>query len=399
MQCTHCRDHLAAAAPALGLTPDAIELLSRPQRIIEVTVPLRRDNGRLELYSGYRVQYNDALGPTKGGLRFHPEVDLEEVSTLAFLMALKCSLTGLPYGGAKGGIQIDPKKLSPGELERLSRAFMREIASCIGPRIDIPAPDVNTTPQIMGWMMDEYNAVTGTQSPAVITGKPIELGGSEGRIEATALGGAYVLRRYADQFLGGKKLRVAIQGYGNVGGHLAQILASWDHTIVAVSNSKGGVHDPAGLTIASIDTLPEGAAISNHDLLELDCDVLVPAALGDVITVQNAGRVRAKFILEMANGPVTTGADALLHERGITVIPDILANAGGVIVSYFEWMQNLAGERWSREAVFAKLEEQIVAAYDKLMERHAVLGSDLRTAAYAVAIERITAAERLRGKL
>ncbi len=401
MKCTHCQEHINQVTAPLGLSPDAVALLSRPQRIIQVSVPLRRDNGTLEFYSGYRIQYNDALGPTKGGLRYHPEVDLEEVSTLAFLMALKCSLAGLPYGGAKGGIQVNPKELSKGELERLSRAFMRELANSIGPRVDVPAPDLNTTPEIMGWMLDEYNVVTGTKSPAVITGKPLEMGGSEGRVEATALGGALVLRRYAEQFLGGKKLRIAIQGFGNVGGHLAQILSSWGHTIIAVSNSKGGVYNPDGLTIASIDALPTDykSHITNAQLLELDCDVLVPAALGDVITKKNVKKIKASLILEMANGPVTTDADAVLAKKGVPIIPDILANAGGVIVSYFEWMQNLAGERWAKEDVFGKLESQITAAYDRLITSQQELGTDLRTAAYAVAIKRILEAERTRRNL
>ncbi len=395
MKCVTCNKHITALLGTLKLTPAEVELLSQPQRVIQVSVPLTRDSGAVEFFPGYRIQYNDALGPTKGGLRYHPEVDLEEVATLAFLMGLKCSLVGLPYGGAKGGIQVDPKQLSKAELERLSRSFIREITHCIGPKIDIPAPDVNTTPEIMGWMVDEYSKVVGTSTPAVITGKPIDRGGSEGRVIATAMGGAYVLRAYAN----GRKLRVAIQGFGNVGGHLAQILSSWGHTVVAVSNSKGGVYDPSGLKIDSIERLPAGKSISNEELLELECDILIPAALGHVITKKNAKRIKAVAIMEMANNPIAPEADPILEQRDIPVIPDILANAGGVIVSYFEWVQNLKNEHWTEADVLAQLEKQLIPAFERVMVLAAQRKLPLRTAAYALAVERILEAERKRGRI
>lgn len=368
------------------------------------------DNGDVKFFNGYRVQYNDALGPAKGGIRFHPDVDLEEVKMLSFLMALKCSLVGLPFGGSKGGIKVDPHTLSQTELERLSRAYIREVHNYIGPDIDIPAPDMNTNEQVMAWMVDEYSKLKGKFVPGVITGKPIELGGSQGRKIATAIGGAYVLRK----FLNANKikldgLKVAVQGFGNVGGNIAKILHDWGCKIIAVSCSHGGIYNENGLDIPKIfDTaepdkaLPEcnGAKkISNKELLELECDVLIPAATSHQITKENANDIKTKVILEMANAPIATEADTMLMERGVVIIPDILANSGGVIVSYFEWVQNSRNEYWTEQEVLQKLQKKIESAFDAIAATCKQEVCDLRTAAHTSAINRILKAERLRGNL
>jgi len=356
------------------------------------------------------VQYNDALGPAKGGIRFHPDVDLEEVKMLSFLMALKCSLVGLPFGGAKGGIKIDPHTLSKTELERLSRAYIREVHNYIGPNIDIPAPDMNTNEQIMAWMVDEYSKLKGKFVPGVITGKPIELGGSQGRKIATAMGGAYVLRKFLKtNNIELEGLKVVIQGFGNVGGNIAKILHEWGCKIIAVSCAHGGIYDENGLDIPKIiekaepgKALPEcdnAKKISNEELLALECDVLIPAATSHQITKENAKDIKTKIILEMANAPVTTKADTMLMERGINIIPDILANAGGVIVSYFEWVQNSRNEYWTEKEVLEKLQEKIESAYDSIAVTCKKEVCDLRSAAHTKAIKKILKAEKLRGSL
>tara|TARA_B100000745_G_scaffold79005_1_gene48420 strand:+ start:1262 stop:2524 length:1263 start_codon:yes stop_codon:yes gene_type:complete len=409
--CISCRERLEALPETISLTAGEFELLNRPQRAYSFAIPVRMDDGSVKVFNAYRVQYNNALGPTKGGIRYHQDVDFEEVKTLAFLMALKTSLAGIPFGGAKGGIQVDPRELSEGELERLTRGFVRAAHTFIGPRIDIPAPDVNTNSQTMAWIVDEYANISGAYEPGIVTGKPLELGGSLGRGEATSLGGAYVLDQYIkDSGLQRNELTIAVQGFGNVGRNIARILSGWGYTIVAVSDISGARYDEGGLEVETICSEKEGGCIlkeaksdakhlSNEELLALDIDVLIPAALADQITEKNASRVKAKVILEMANAPVSKEADAILARQGTVIIPDILANAGGVIASYFEWAQNAGNEYWKLDEVNKKLREKILGAYTRVQERTLHNGYDLRTASYEVAVERILKAEKLRGNL
>ena len=403
---------MEALAAKLNLEANGLDILHQPRRILTFSIPIRMDDGSVKIFSAYRVQYNDALGPTKGGIRFHHEVDLDEVKTLSFLMAVKCSLVGLPLGGAKGGIAVDPRELSMGELERLTRGFVEEAHNFIGPDIDIPAPDVNTNAQVMAWIVDEYSKIKGKFQPGVVTGKPIVLGGSLGRDAATSMGGAFVLRHFVEKKgmnAEGKGLTVAIQGFGNVGGHIARILTDWGYRVVVVSNSKGGAYNKDGLDVPALRAAQAAREpladvgnveeISNEELLELDVDILIPSALAHQITEENAERINAKVILEMANAPVTQEADAILEQRGITVIPDILANAGGVIVSYYEWVQNTQHVSWSEEEVNDKLEKQIIQAFDALLAAMEDTEKNLRDISYEVAIERIVEAEKLRGTL
>jgi len=408
--CLDCVIHLKTLEEKTGINDLENELLKKPRRVLSFNISLRMDSGEVKFFNGYRVQYNDALGPAKGGIRFHPDVDLEEVKMLAFLMALKCSLVGLPFGGAKGGIKVDPHTLSQTELERLSRAYIREVHNYIGPNIDIPAPDMNTNAQIMAWMVDEYSKLKGKFVPGVITGKPIELGGSQGRKIATAMGGAYVLRKFLKtNDIKLKDAKIVIQGFGNVGGNIAKILHEWGAKIIAVSCSHGGIYDENGLDVIKLlntcvpgEALPDTSGakrISNKDLLELECDILIPAATSHQITKDNAKDIKTKVILEMANAPITTEADTILMERGINIIPDILANAGGVIVSYFEWVQNSRNEYWNEERVLQKLEEKIEAAYDSIAITCKQEVCDLRSAAHTKAIKKILKAEKLRGSL
>ena len=409
--CIDCTTRIDKLLADMDFAEGEMELLKRPKRVLSFTVPVVMDSGDVETFNGYRVQYNDALGPTKGGLRFHPEVNLEEVKTLAFLMALKCALVDVPFGGGKGGVEVDPKKLSRGELERTTRSLTRELHTFIGEQTDIPAPDVNTNEQVMAWIVDEYSKIQGRSTPGVVTGKPILLGGSEGRKEATALGGAYVLRKYFEHTKTDlKDTKVAIQGFGNVGSYMAEILHSWGMRIVAISGSKHALYSEDGLDIPALletakdSSLPESfsnaTTITNKELLELDVDLLVPAAISHQITSENAGRIQADTIIEMANDPIDPEADEQLLERGITVIPDILANAGGVVVSYFEWMQNLSSDHWILEKVRRKLEAYMTTALlDVLTEckKHSIC--DLRKAAYTIALRKIIEAEKLRGRL
>lgn len=409
--CEQCRLRLEALPETITLTPGEFSALNRPQRTLTFAIPVRMDNGSIEVFNAYRVQYNNALGPTKGGIRYHQDVDLEDVRTLAFLMALKTSLAGLPFGGAKGGIQVDPRNLSKGELERLTRGFVRAAHTFIGPRIDIPAPDVNTNAQTMAWIVDEYAAITGSFEPGVVTGKPLELGGSLGREEATSLGGAYVLDRYVqDEQLKKEELTVAIQGFGNVGQNIARILHEWGYRIVAVSDVSGARFNANGLSIDDIctdkdkgcslkDIDIDATHIRNEELLELDVDILIPAALADQITEENAERIQARIVLEMANAPVSKGADSILEKKSVVVIPDILANAGGVIVSYFEWVQNASNDYWNIDVVNKKLNEKIIDAYERVRSRTKKEQCNLRTASYEEAVERILKAEKLRAHL
>ena len=393
-------------AQTLGLSEFERALLEHPQRVISVSMPVLMDDGSTRVFSGVRVQYNDALGPTKGGIRYHEHVDSAEVQELAFLMMIKCALAGLPYGGAKGGITLNPKELSEKELERLTRAFVRALGTIVGPHTDIPAPDVNTDAKTMGWFADEYGKMTGTFEPAVVTGKPLDNGGSKGRDIATGLGGAYILEQCAaDQGWDPAETTVAIQGFGNVGGHIAHLLVERGYKVVAVSNSRGGVYHEDGFTGAELmeaqksKTLPRGNPVTNEGLIELPVDVLIPAALSEQIHAGNVARVKAQAVLEMANAPTTVEADAILHENGVTVIPDILANAGGVIVSYFEWMQNLGNESWSEEEVAEKLKQKMTLAYESVAMEAKRRGSDMRTAAYEFAVRRVLDAERKRGRV
>jgi len=408
--CIDCQTRLSSILNTDNFSDDEIHLLDKPKRIITFTVPVKMDSGNVKTFNAYRVQYNDARGPGKGGLRFHPEVELEEVKNLAFLMALKCALVNIPFGGAKGGIEVDPKELSKTELERLSRGFIREIHPFIGERVDVPAPDVNTNAEVMGWMVDEYAKIKGSFIPGIITGKPLELGGSKGRTEATALGGAFVLKAYLEKTetkVEGKT--VAIQGFGNVGSNIAKILHEWGAKVVAVSDSKQSLHNPEGFDIPKL--LESGASgtlsddtgatvISSQELLTLDVDVLIPAAISHQINKDNVDDVKADLILEMANDPITTEADAVLEKREVVVIPDVLANAGGVMVSYFEWVQNSSNDYWSVDKVNSELETRIVSAlYDVLADCKGDKYYSLRTKSYLLAVQRIIEAERTRGRL
>lgn len=396
------------AATALKLDANLLPILTSPERVVQVQVPLRRDNGSVVVYEGYRVQYNSARGPYKGGIRYHQDVDLDEVKALAGWMTWKCAVVGVPYGGGKGGITVNPKDLSAGEKERLTRAFTRRIAPVIGPRQDIPAPDVNTTGQIMAWIADEYQRVTGRDDRGVITGKPLALGGSAGRDTATARGGVDVLLAYlAETKRDPKGLTVAIQGYGNAGAHAARILTEAGMVVVATSDSKGAIYRREGLAIDELDRIkqdkgsvsayPSADQITNEELLELDVDVLVPAALENQLTKDNAKRVKATIVLELANGPTTPDADTILAKNNVVVIPDILANAGGVTVSYFEWTQNIAGYYWTREDVEAKLRHVMETSLREVLATATKHKTTLRKGAYLVAVQRVAEAIELRG--
>jgi glutamate dehydrogenase (NADP+) len=380
-----------------------------PKSCLEVSVPLRRDDGTLEFYSGYRVRHDDTRGPTKGGLRYHPSVTLDEVKSLAFWMTFKCAVVGIPFGGAKGGIAVAPKELSPMELERLSRGFIRRIADFIGPDVDIPAPDVYTNERIMGWMMDEYSTIRRQYSPAMITGKPVSMGGSVGRSDATGRGAYYCIRELQQkQGMEPSDTCVAVQGFGNAGQHVARLLHKDGFRIVAVSDSHGGVYRPEGFDIPSLIRTKEetrevkavycdGALchsidaenITNEELLELDVDILIPAALENQITEKNAQNIKARHIVEVANGPITSDGDAILNQAGIEVIPDILANAGGVTVSYFEWLQNRSGFYWELAEVHKKLQAIMAQEFENVYELAREKNTDMRTAAYVHALMRL----------
>ena len=401
------RRNFQLAAQKLGLDPDMQTLLSTPFREVRVEVPVRMDDGRLRVFVGYRVQHNSSRGPAKGGIRYHPMVDVEEVRALAEAMTWKTAVVNVPFGGAKGGITVDPRKMSQGELERLTRRYVSRIHLLLGPYRDIPAPDVNTNAQVMTWIFDSYSASHG-YTPACVTGKPVEMGGSLGREQATGRGVALMVREVArDQSLEMTKLRVAVQGFGNVGSNAALLIAQLGCKVVAVSDVFGAIHNPTGLdierllehvrTTGKVVGFPGAEKISNEDLLECECDVLVPAALEGVLHSGNAARIKAKVVVEGANLPTTPSADAVLEQRGVTVIPDILANAGGVTCSYFEWAQNLQQVSWDESHVNAELEKYMTRAYRGVADRAKSDGSSLRLAAYCVAVERVARAEKLRG--
>ena len=404
----HALTQLEPVLQRLGIEPGIGQVLKTPRRELTVAVPYQKDDGTIGLAIGHRVQHSTALGPAKGGIRYHQDVSLDEVRALAMWMSWKCSVLGLPYGGGKGGITIDPKKLSMSEKERVTRRFAAEIAPIIGPREDVPAPDVNTDGQVMAWIADTYALHAGHFEPAVVTGKPVELGGSLGRNEATARGLLEVTRALAPRF--GVKLeqaRVAIQGFGNAGGIAARLLHELGSRIVAASDSSGGVWNEKGLDVTSLlrhkqekGTLAgfKGAEkITNAQVLETECEVLVPAALENQITAANAPKLKCKLVSEAANGPTTPEADAILEKRGIPVVPDVLANAGGVTVSYFEWVQGLEGESWSEDEVNRRLREKIVPAGERVAARAQAEKTSMRMAAWSIAVDRVAKAMKLRG--
>ncbi|MDP3684912.1 MAG: Glu/Leu/Phe/Val dehydrogenase, partial [Ignavibacteria bacterium] len=349
-----------------------IARLRQPDRDIRISIPVKMDNGSVKVFEGYRVEYNNALGPYKGGIRYHQDTEINEVKALAFWMTLKCAVVGIPMGGGKGGITVNPKELSKGELERLSRGWVQKLSDILGPKKDVPAPDVNTTPEIMAWMNDEYQKITGDKTGATFTGKPIDRRlsadrqGSEGRGTATAQGGFFVFEALKKELNLPEKCKVVIQGFGNVGSNAAHIFVKNGHTVIAVSDSKSAILKENGLDLEKVEAhkkntgslkdFPGAKNITNAELLELPCDLLIPAAFENQITSQNADKIRAKVILELANGPITPEADEFLFKKGIPVVPDILANSGGVTVSYFEWEQNLKNEHWSEKEVFDKLQ-------------------------------------------
>jgi len=396
------------AARLLGLDPGIWKVLTHPKRQIIVSCPVQLDNGEIEVFTGYRVQYNITLGPAKGGIRYHPGVTLDEVTALAAWMTWKCAVAHVPFGGGKGGIIVDPNRLSRRELEALTRRYVAEIVDAIGPEKDVPAPDVNTNDQIMAWVMDTYSMHVGHTSTAVVTGKPIEMGGSMGRREATGRGVMIVTREAAKHLkLEIKNATVAVQGFGNVGSVSADLLAKIGAKIVAITDWKGGVYNKNGLDITkmieyarqhrSIDGFPGGESIDNTALFELPVDVLIPAELEKQITMENAPRIKAKIIAEGANGPTTPDAHKLLHERGVFVIPDILANAGGVTTSYFEWVQDRHGYFWEEAEVNKRLENKMCEAFDDVLSTSQRYKVDMRTAAYVVAINRVATVTRMRG--
>jgi glutamate dehydrogenase (NAD(P)+) len=400
--------NFALAAKKIGMSEELAMLIRTPDRELRVELPVMMDDGKLHSIIGYRVQHNNARGPYKGGIRYHQEVDLDEVRALASLMTWKTAVVDIPFGGAKGGVTIDPTKLSPGELERLTRAFTSKIDLIIGPSEDIPAPDVNTNAQTMAWMMDEYSKSHG-YSPAVVTGKPVELGGSLGREEATGRGVCIAFREAAKSYkMDLKKITVAIQGFGNVGSHTARILEQeMGVKVVAISDVKGGIYNPRGIrytdavaqikNTGSVVGLKGCVKLTNEELLELKCDVLIPAALGNQLRGDNAHKVQAKLIIEAANGPTTYEADEIFASRGIPVIPDIYANAGGVTVSYFEWVQNVQRFRWEYPRILSELEKTMTAAFTAvhhMSEHHKV---PLRIGAFILAVERVAKAAKLRG--
>lgn len=403
-------NQLKRAADAGHIKQSIIDRLSNPDRVLKFDVTIEMDSGEKKSFKAYRSQYNNILGPYKGGIRFHTQVNEDEVKALSFWMTIKCAVMGLPMGGGKGGIEVDPKQLSAGELERLTRGYSRYLAPHVGPKVDVPAPDVNTTPKIMGWFLDEYNKVVGGSNPAVVTGKEIKDGGSEGRTEATGFGAFYVLEEAFNRLKLPVPPTVVVQGFGNVGYYFAEALHDSGYKLIATSDSKGGIYDKRGFgmspksilktkeekgkingcyCLGSVCDCENYASVTNEALLELPCDVLAPAALENQLTETNAQKVQTKLVLEIANGPTTSGADAVFVARGIPVIPDVLVNGGGVTVSYFEWLQNLSGEKWNKKDVLVKLREYMMKSMGEVWNTKEELKTDFRTAAFVVALRRI----------
>lgn len=403
------QNQMKRAANAAGLKDSVYEYLSEPKRVIITSIPVRMHDGKLKTFTGYRAQHGDIMGPIKGGIRFHPDVNLDEVKALATWMTIKCAVVGLPYGGGKGGITCNPQEMTKDELEQLSRRYIRRIYRNVGPDNDIPAPDVNTNARIMGWMLDEYDTIRGTNSPGFITGKPIILGGSEGRVEATGRGTAIIVREAAKKInLSLKNAKVAVQGFGNVGSYAAKFLQEMGCRIIAVTDVAGGIYNAEGINIddlvnyssenGSVVYFPGTTELTNEELFTIECDILIPAALENQITCQNAALIKAKIIAEAANGPTTPDADRILKKNGVFVVPDILANAGGVTVSYFEWVQNLQNYYWTLEEVREKLEKLMVKAFNNVCECHKEHpADDLRLAAYIIALKRIAQVMGARG--
>jgi glutamate dehydrogenase (NAD(P)+) len=396
------------AADRLNLDSGLRRVLRQPRRELTVHFPVKMDDGNVQVFTGYRVQHNLGRGPAKGGIRYHQDVTLDEVKALAMWMTWKCAVVGIPYGGGKGGVIVDPKKLSMKEVEALTRRFTTEIEVLIGPERDIPAPDVNTNAQVMAWMMDTYSMHQGYTVPGVVTGKPISLGGSEGRNEATARGTVFCVLEAARHLgLDMSRARVAIQGFGNAGSIAARLIAAEGATVVAVSDSTGGIYNEKGLDVGrvlqwkkehgTVQGLPGANDVSNADVLEVDCDILIPAALENQITSRNANRIKARIIAEAANGPTTPDADIELFRRGIFMIPDILCNAGGVTVSYFEWVQDLNRDHWSEAVVNEKLRGIMVRAFAETLAIAEREECDMRTAAYLLAVQRVADATAMRG--
>ena len=402
------KQQLRAVGDAFGVDDNLVRVLSRCKKAVSVSVPTRMDDGSVEVFDGYRVIHNIARGPSKGGIRYHRDVTLDEIRALSMWMTWKCSLMGVPFGGAKGGIRVDPKQLSPYELERMTRRYTSEIINEIGPERDIPAPDVGTNSRVMAWIFDTYSMNKGHSVLGVVTGKPLELGGSLGREEATARGGLYCLRealRKRGLRLDG--ITVAIQGFGNVGSYLAKFLAEAGATVVAISDSSGGIYNEKGLDIAaalahkretgSLEGMRGGDPISNEELLLVPCDVVAPCALEQVITAENADRIQAGIVLEGANGPTTPAADEILEDRGVLVLPDVLANAGGVVVSYFEWVQGLQEYFWKEAEVNAKLNDIVTRAFNETWAVSESRNLSMRFAAYGLAVRRVGEATTIRG--
>jgi glutamate dehydrogenase (NAD(P)+) len=391
-----------------AIEPNLIRVLSQCKKAVEVSIPVAMDDGSIEVFAGYRVTHNIARGPSKGGIRYHPDVTRDEVKALSMWMTWKCALMALPFGGAKGGVVCDPKQLSNGELERMTRRYTSEIINDIGPERDIPAPDVGTDGRIMAWIFDTYSMNKGHSVLGVVTGKPLSVGGSLGREEATARGSLYCIQALAvKQGARVGDFSVTVQGFGNVGANLAKLLHAEGARVIAVSDSHGGVHNPNGLDISgavahkqehgTLKGLANAEAITNAELVELECDIFAPCALEQVVTEENAERVRAKVICEGANGPVTPAADAILEDRGVLVLPDVLANAGGVVVSYFEWVQGLQEYFWREDEVNAKLHDIVARAFEETWQTREKVGTSMRVAAYGLAVQRVAEATTTRG--
>jgi len=402
------QQQIKRAVDLLTLDPAVYEILKEPTRVLAVSIPVRMDDGHVTTFIGYRSQHTDVVGPAKGGVRFHPQVTMDEVKALSMWMTIKCAVLGLPYGGGKGGVVCDPREMSDRELQQLSRAYIQAIAEFVGPEKDIPAPDVNTNPRIMGWMMDEYSRIKGYNAPGLITGKPMVLGGSAGRGEATGRGAVITIREAAKRLgLDLKGATAAVQGFGNVGSNTAKLLHEMGVKVVAINDVMGGAYNATGIHIPealeysrahkTVAGMPGTTPLTTDQLLTLDVDVLVPAALENQVNMGNVAGIQAKIVCEAANGPTTPEASRVLEEKGIFVIPDILANAGGVTVSYFEWVQNMMHFYWPEDEVNDKLERMMVSAFKHVYNMKETRGVDMRDAAYMVAIERVAEAMSARG--